>query len=303
MGFYDREYYRERGDAGGISWLSGESAMTKRLMAATVAVFVLQFLAQTDDRFRRGDFVSQWLSLDPRALFERFEAWRLLTYALCHDLDNVFHILMNMLGLWFFGKPFEDRFGGRRLLGFYAGACLLAGIAHVALSAAVGTSNPAIGASGGVIALLVHFAITHPREILVFFFIPMEARMVAWIWVLLDALPVLFSLLGKGSVNSGVAHGAHLGGALFAFLYTRFAGRGGSAGYGRRESWFSTLLRGVKRYWAQRKVKIYAPPPEEVDLDTKVDQILAKIHAQGEASLTPDERRVLAEAAKRYKKR
>ena len=122
---------------------------------------------------------------------------------------------------------------------------------------------------------------------------------IPWIGVLayliFDLLPVLQSLSGAGN-GDGVAHAAHLGGLAFGFAYHRFGWR-----IERLGASFSLLLN--RRAWIRpRHVKVYRPPEEAPQsFDLKVDAILDKIHAQGEASLTDQERDVLRKASERYK--
>jgi hypothetical protein len=116
----------------------------------------------------------------------------------------------------------------------------------------------------------------------------------------IDLVPVLQSFSGGGNAD-GVAHVAHLGGLAFGFLYYRFGWRITSLG-SNLPSVFN-LRTWSRRTWNRpRHVKVYQPPEEAPQsFDVKVDAILDKIHAQGEASLTEQERETLRKASERYK--
>jgi hypothetical protein len=104
---------------------------------------------------------------------------------------------------------------------------------------------------------------------------------------------------------SHVAHAAHLGGLLYGFLYQKYDLRFS------QWRWIDLLdpWRWVTRLKAagsrRPKVRVYHPPLDETpahNFNQHVDEILAKISASGEASLTDDEREVLKEASRRYKR-
>jgi len=122
-----------------------------------------------------------------------------------------------------------------------------------------------------------------------------QIRWVVLGYVIYDLLPVLEALGGEGR-SDGTAHIAHLGGFAFGFLYYRFGWRierlfGGLPAVFNRRTWVRP-----------RHVRVYRPPeapPQNLDL--KVDAILEKIHSQGEASLTDQERDILRTASERYK--
>src|SRR4051794_32134692 len=103
MGIYDREYYRKDGP-GLLGALTGQGRVTNWLIGINVLCFFLQFLTRTQDFGRGGGWrepVTDWFVLDVQAVLHG-EVWRLLSYAFLHDTKNIFHILLNMLVLFFF---------------------------------------------------------------------------------------------------------------------------------------------------------------------------------------------------------
>lgn len=220
--------------------------------------------------------------------------WRLVTYGFLHNPDGPQHIVFNMLGLWVFGKMLSRVYSSRELLSFYLGAVIFAGVLHLLYGLATNDVHPAIGASGGVYGLVFLTAVKFSREqILLMFVLPIEMRFVA----------VLYAVTGIFAAGENVAHMAHLGGALFGLAYGWFG-------------WNLTALAGTlmagRAFRMPRlrrsNIRIYDPTeqttgasPEKIDAE--IDQILAKINATGEASLTPAERSKLIAESERLKKR
>jgi hypothetical protein len=119
------------------------------------------------------------------------------------------------------------------------------------------------------------------------FIVPMPMWLIAIIYVGYD----VFGAIGR---IDNTAFTAHLGGALFAFIYFR-------SGW-RLERLLPTgdLL---KRLTPKPKLRVHDPESTDDSIEDQVDAILKKIQEQGRASLTRQERRILEEASKQYQKR
>ncbi len=144
------------------------------------------------------------------------QVWRFLTFQFLHQ--NILHLGMNMLGLYFFGPLIETLFGSRRFIVFY----LLCGIAGalafsiLSLFGLVSTGGWLIGASAGVFGVLIASAQVAPEEtVLVFGIIPMKLRPLAWLLIAI----ALYTIFTHGKNAGGEA--AHLGGALMGWLLIR----------------------------------------------------------------------------------
>jgi membrane associated rhomboid family serine protease len=303
MGIYSRDYLRD--DRRG--WSAPGALGTpgcKWIIAANIAIFVLQLLTThtttriVDDQFEvsRGSVVTQALEMSPGRVLHG-ELWRLVTYSFCHATGGLpLHILFNMLFLGWWGPTLERMYGTREFVLLYLTAALAGGLAFLGLAWLQHDPTPMIGASGAVMAIMALYAIFFPREeIYLFFLLRVQIRWVVLGYVIYDLLPVLEALGGEGR-SDGTAHIAHLGGFAFGFLYYRFGWRierlfGGLPAVFNRRTWVRP-----------RHVRVYRPPeapPQNLDL--KVDAILEKIHSQGEASLTDQERDILRTASERYK--
>ncbi len=306
MGIYSRDYLRDdrRGLTGPASW---GTPGCKWIIVVTVIVFVLQIvttqrpvMVRDNDQLvlqRGGSSVTEALELDPVRTVHG-EIWRLVTYAFCHDPSGglPLHLLFNMLFVGWWGTTLERMYGTREFVLFYLTAAFASGLAFLGLSWLQGDPTPAIGASGAVMAIMALYAIFYPREeILLFFLLRVQIRFVVLAYLIFDLIPVLQSFSGSGR-SDGVAHAAHLGGLAFGFAYHRLGWR-----IERLGGHFPALFN--KRTWIRpRHVKVYRPPEEPAqNFDLKVDAILDKIHSQGEASLTDQERDTLRRASERYK--
>jgi membrane associated rhomboid family serine protease len=305
MGIYSRDYVRE--DRRGWSGAGGGwgTPGCKWIIAANIVVFIAQLVITRpadvvldDQMFHiRESVVTKILELDPSRTLHG-EVWRLFTYAFCHQPSGglPLHLIFNMLFVGWWGTTLERMYGTREFVLFYLTAAFFSGLAFLGLSLLQGDPTPAIGASGAVMAIMALYAIFFPREeILLFFFVRIQIRFLVLAYLVFDLLPVLQALGGNAN-SDGVAHAAHLGGLAFGFAYHRFGWRIDQLG-----NRFSPLLN--RRRWIRpRHVKVYRPPEEAPQsLDVKVDAILDKIHSQGEASLTDQERDILRKASERYK--
>ena len=204
-----------------------------------------------------------------------------------------------MLFLWWFGCDVEDLYGPREFLTFYLSACFVGGLADVVSSLAGLTSAaPVVGASGGVIAVLLLCAIHYPRRvILLFFILPVPI----WLFLIIFLAGDAYVFLSKA--DSGTAVAAHLGGALFAFVYFRL--------HWRLSNWLPQL-RGWQRQLFRPRLRVYREeeartpvrvpaatvPPEDEQLEAKMDAILEKISRVGKENLTDSERQFLLAPAR-----
>jgi membrane associated rhomboid family serine protease len=191
--------------------------ITAALLIANILVYLLQ---QAQPDFMMGTF-ALW-PLGPHQTGEMphgtvmtvgFEVWQLVTYAFLHG--NLAHIAFNMIALWSIGGQVELALGMQRFIVYYFVCVLGAAAAQLATVALMNTGDlyPTLGASGGVFGVLIAFAYLFPQaRIMIMVPIPIPARLAA-----IGYLAIEF-FLGVTGQQSGVAHFAHLGGALIGFL-------------------------------------------------------------------------------------
>ncbi len=145
-----------------------------------------------------------------------FAPWQLVTSAFLHG--SVTHLVLNMIGLYSFGRDVEDVLGTRRYLTLYFVSVLAASLTQlVFVSLSSGPPAPTVGASGGVFGVLLAFGLMFPQRRVMLIFPPIP--MPAWVAVLgFGAFELLNGVLGT---MNGIAHFAHLGGMLGAFVLLR----------------------------------------------------------------------------------
>ena len=156
----------------------------------------------------RTSIIQDWFELNPKKTVEAGQVWRLLTSSFCHDRYAIWHLVFNMLLLYWFGQRLEQMYGSTEFLLFYLTAAICASLAYVALAYYTGSMIPAIGASGSIMALMMLYVIYYPYEqFLLFWFIPVPLWLLLGFYVLYDLHPVLLALAGD-QMFTGVAHAA-----------------------------------------------------------------------------------------------
>jgi len=283
MGIYDRDYNRggSYDDSPGIR-VSGPTTVTVKLVIVTFAVYAVQYIA--------GGWFTNALELHDNWYARPWLIYELLTYGFLHSLTDFRHILFNMFVLWLFGREVEAKYGGREFLVFYLAAIVAAGVAWTLAELANDRLAAVVGASGGISAVLILYALCFPRRIVLFMFvIPMP------MWVF-GVLIVGFDIIRAMDVDNPVAATAHLGGALFGFLYYQ---RGM-----RLERWLPSW-RWRPRLGRGSKLRVHDPDLDDGKKaeDDRVDEVLRKIREHGQDSLTWRERRILEKASQEYQKK
>lgn len=195
--------------------------MVKKIGIATLAVWVL---GQLIGEKMAGLPVMEFFALTPSSLFFEFYVWQVFSYMFLHSY-GVFHILFNMLLLWWLGAELEQKWGAKFFLTYYLACGVGAAIIYavcMAVYALIAGSNPGltvpvVGASGAIYGLMMAYGMIFGERIIYFMMMfPMKAKHM----VLLLAFIQIVSLLSEGG-SSGVAYLAHLGGFVSGFLFLK----------------------------------------------------------------------------------
>jgi membrane associated rhomboid family serine protease len=298
MGIYDREYYRKEGPSL-LGSFTDHGKMCKWLIAVNVVVFICQLVT------RSNPIVTDLFELDTVDVLHG-QVWRLLSYAFLHSPDDLWHIVFNMLFLWWFGSDVEDLYGPREFLAVYLTSAFLGGVAFVGGSLLGFPGERCVGASGAVMAVLVLCALHYPRRVIyIFFVLPVPI----WLFVLFAVGRDAFTLLSR--LPSGTAVTVHLAGAAFAFCYCKFHWR------------LLDFLPLLRRSRSRRKPRLQlyreedmpstepvavasAPSlrePVDEHLEAKLDAVLEKVARHGRESLTENERQILMRASEIYRRK
>ncbi len=262
--------------------MPGLTPAVRALILANAAVFGVMFVLSLWEG--TAEFVGtmqSWLGITPAHWdFPVLPVWQVVTWGFLHALNNPFHILYNMLGLYFLGTLLEGIVGSKRFLATYFGGLLFSGIVTLATGLLFEPSSevPTIGASGAIMCIVVAAAVMRPQTRIIFFIVPMTLRTLALIYVGID---VFFLLSQIRFGPSGVAHLAHLAGAGWGFWIAR-----------RGWIWIDPLA-------ALRRRQQQMEREREHSDEERLDRLLAKINREGIHSLSARERGFLKRVSKR----
>jgi membrane associated rhomboid family serine protease len=157
--------------------------------------------------------MTAWFTVSSAGVAEG-RVWTLLTSGISHA--SLPHLLFNMLALWAFAPDVERLVGSRGFVHLYVAGAIVSSLGHLAYTTWTGNDIPALGASGALMAVAVVSALVYPgRRLIIMFLFEMSAISAVSLFVLLDLTSVIFA------AEDGVAHGAHLGGALYGLIYHR----------------------------------------------------------------------------------
>ncbi len=301
------------------------TTITKNLLIINILMFVATWVFG-----RQGIDLDRLLGLH-FFLAPNFSIFQLFTYMFMHA--NFEHLFFNMFALWMFGCVVESVLGPRRFIFFYLSCGIGAGIIqelaqfvsfYLLASHQFGMDNimlaaqslapylslwTTVGASGAIYAILLAFGMLFPNE-RIFIFplpIPIKAKWFVCFYIAIE----LWSALATS--NDSVAHFAHLGGMLFAWIMIRYwRNHPGGGNYGRNKG--QQFFENLKNNWEKRSNK-------KADFDSKddevrnesdweynarkkkeqdeIDRILDKVRRSGYESLSEEEKRKLFDGGKR----
>lgn len=189
--------------------------IVKNLLIINVLVWVAQMVF--DQQFDLTRKLSLWPVNTPY-----FEPYQLATHMFLHG--GFMHLFFNMLMLWMIGRVLESYWGSKRFLFFYlacgvGGAFAHLGVEYIQISNQMAAGGPievgyALGASGAIMGLMAGFAWLFPNTefMLIFFPIPIKAK------YFVPGLMALDIFGAFSSTGSGIAHFAHLGGAVTGLI-------------------------------------------------------------------------------------
>lgn len=222
--------------------------------------------------------------------------WTIISYAFLHG--GPIHLLFNMIGLYFIGKPTYEELGRKDFTILYIGAAIVGALAWQFLA----WDNPGaglVGASAAVSGVLIYFCCAHANEtIFIFPIFTLKAKWAAAIFIGFQ----LLSLPGELNGTAGVAYSSHLGGALFGFLFYKFL-------YRQNSNWIpdfsfskTTVEKPTPPTKSATSVNFSLNITNKEKLQQEVDRILDKINDQGFASISEEEKRTLDRAKDLLKK-
>ena len=189
------------------SFLKNLSVNTWIILINVILFFVLR-------TFFSIDFIGQFIALDPCYILKGKYFWTFLTSMFMHR--NFFHLLVNMLSLFFVGTFIQRILGSKRYLGFYLISGIFAGLFFVLFSLIFPAdfNAYAVGASGALFGLIGLLMLLTPNLPVYIMFIPIPIK-------IKYAAPGILILLWIISItaNVGIGNTAHLGGLICGLVY------------------------------------------------------------------------------------
>ena len=270
-----------------------ERNVVEKLIILNILVFVLTYLLNTASFLFNydGNMLVDWFALQPSFEQLLYNPWTIVTYGFLHV--GFFHILFNLLILYYFGNLFLDFFSSGQFLTYFLLGVVSGGLIYMLaynyLPALKTQESILVGASAGVTAIVVGIASHIPNYALHFRFLgSIKLMYIAIAMVVLDVVQI-------PAGNAG-GHLAHLGGALIGFLLTRYLDNGTSIAAWWGSQWpvrKKTPLKTV--YRSDQSVRNEG----RVEYDQKrIDSILDKISKSGYDTLTKEEKDYLFKAGK-----
>jgi membrane associated rhomboid family serine protease len=288
------------------------SAHTQLIIINVVVFLVLAVLNVFSSLFgfsKVFDFVYDQFSIPP--VFSDFltRPWTIITYAFAHSLQDIFHILFNMLVFFWFARLIVEYLGSDKVISLYVLGALAGGVAYLMVYNLVPfyieqSGFPGmVGASAAVYAVVVAAATLLPNYTFHLLFIgPVKIKYIA-------AFYIVLSFLGSVGGNAG-GNIAHLGGALMGYLFIVQIQRGNNIG-----AWVISTMNFFKSFFVRSsKIKVSykkqtsSRPKSHVGATKKnmtstsqaeIDAILDKISEKGYESLSKEEKQKLFNASKK----
>lgn len=178
----------------------------------TVHLIVINVIFYLATRLNQGYMYSTFALFYPTTPW--FKPWQVVSYMFMHG--GFWHLFFNMYSLYIFGMAVERILGQKKYLILY----FLAGLGAAAAQLGVQALDPAIqnvptvGASGCIYGIIVAFAMIFPEARLTLIFPPVTLS-AKWMAIIFIGIELITGITGT---QAGVAHFAHLGGALIGWL-------------------------------------------------------------------------------------
>jgi membrane associated rhomboid family serine protease len=285
-----------------------QKSVLSRLIIINIAVFVFVnivtlflWLFQVNSEISNNLGISPivyWFAVPSDINLLLSKPWTLFTYMFLQV--NLFHIFFNMFVLYFGGRIFLEYLNSKKLLGTYIWGGIAGGLFYVlaynifpVFSNTVSISI-ALGASASVLAILVAISVYVPNyTVTLFLFGRMKLKYIALILVAIDILSI------QGDNPGG--HIAHLGGALWGFLYIYFLKKGFDFNniirFNKISGYFKTYKKPKKyyskSYYSNRPLTDDEYNKRKAVNQEKIDEILDKISKSGYEKLTKEEKELL----------
>ena len=253
----------------------------KVLVSVNFGIYILQSVSGKEDVFFR------LFGLVPNVFLSELMLWQTFTYMFFHapfySSAGISHILLNMLGLWVFGRELEQAWGKKNFLKYYFITGIGSGL--ITYFFQMGSDNPVIGASGAVYGVLLAYGVSFPNRMLyIWGLIPVKSL---WLVIIMGAI-AFFGILGNAD---GISHVTHISGMVIGYILLK-------------KNW---SLRDILFSIRKKTIEFQVQRHEEKSIKNKmiqkdIDEILEKIQKVGFSGLSDGEQSKLYEASRTMSK-
>ncbi|MEO1434213.1 MAG: rhomboid family intramembrane serine protease [Bacteroidota bacterium] len=285
--------------------------MVNRIIIANVAVFVtfnlirvfLFVFGGADAGLELFEKFLRWFQASNTLNHNLFRPWTIFTYMFLHM--GFWHIFWNMLIFMWFGRVLGDMIGDKKILPIYLIGGLVGWLVYVIFSQFLPMGSYMLGASAGVMAVVMAAAVVAPDYQFNLIFIgPVKIKYIALTMIFLD-------LIAIPTMSNTGGHLAHLGGVAAGYGFIELIRRGTDLSIP-----INNFLDKIVNFFRGAGLNFKRPKGPKVafrnprgkaksDSDTKdanqqerIDAILEKIKRSGYKSLTEEERDILFRASK-----
>ena len=253
----------------------------KILVSINFGIYILQSISGKEDSFFK------LFGLVPSSFISDLMLWQPFTYMFLHapfySSVGISHILLNMLGLWVFGRELEQAWGKAQFLKYYFITGVGSGL--ITYFFQIGSDNPVIGASGAVYGILLAYGISYPNRMLyIWGIIPVKSM---WLVIIMGSI-AFFGVLGNAD---GISHVTHISGMAIGYILLKKTWR------------WKDLLFAIRKKTIEFQVQRHEEKHIKVNMLQKdIDMILEKIQKLGFSGLSDKEKSRLYEASKKMSK-
>ena len=253
----------------------------KILVSINFAIYLLQSISGKEEVFFK------LFGLVPSTFISDLMLWQPFTYMFLHapfySSVGISHILLNMLGLWVFGRELEQAWGKTHFLKYYFITGVGSGLITYLFQ--IGSDNPVIGASGAVYGILLAYGISYPNRMLyIWGIIPVKSM---WLVIIMGSI-AFFGVLGNAD---GISHVTHISGMVIGYFLLK-----------KRWRWKDVLF-AIRKKTIEFQVQRHEEKDIKVNMLQKdIDMILEKIQKLGFNELSDEEKSKLYEASKKLSK-
>jgi len=253
----------------------------KILVSVNFGIYILQSVSGKEDVFFR------LFGLVPSTFISDLMLWQPFTYLFFHapfySSVGISHILLNMLGLWVFGRELEQAWGKTKFLRYYFTTGIGSGL--ITYFFQISSDNPVIGASGAVYGILLAYGISYPNRMLyIWGLIPVRSM---WLVIIMGSI-AFFGLLGNAD---GISHVTHISGMFIGYVLLKKKWRW-------HDIWFVIRKKTIEFQVQRHEEKSIKKKMLQKDIDV----ILEKIQKVGFIGLSDKEKSKLYEASKTMSK-